>query len=297
MASRTLALARLARANGARRMPKLGRQQHPDAVARSYLDALRKGPLASLRALVSSLLESRLKALALEAERNPIARADADDVGDIIDDIKERFGKMWSSAHLRAIARNAFEATSRFNARQLNAQLKPVFGVDLVGHDPRTFAGAMRADAVDEEGAARGFITENVTLIKSIPSAFLDELGKRVAKGLADGERPETLSKYIQERFAVAESRANLIARDQIGKLNGDLNQVRMRDLGLDRYIWRTMKDERVRDSHADRDGEVFKWSDPPGDPSDPSSYGHPGEPIMCRCFAEPFLDDILAGE
>ncbi|QJE73761.1 minor capsid protein [Aerophototrophica crusticola] len=46
-------------------------------------------------------------------------------------------------------------------------------------------------------------------------------------------------------------------------------------------YVWRTMRDERVRPSHAERDGKVFRWSDPP-------QGGHPGEASNCRCWAEP---------
>ncbi len=48
-------------------------------------------------------------------------------------------------------------------------------------------------------------------------------------------------------------------------------------------YIWCTMKDERVRDTHAAREGEIFNWHVPPED-------GHPGEAHNCRCWAEPYV-------
>ncbi|MBD3661803.1 MAG: minor capsid protein, partial [Arenibacter algicola] len=47
------------------------------------------------------------------------------------------------------------------------------------------------------------------------------------------------------------------------------------------KYIWRTRGDGKVRSSHADRDGKVFSWDDPP-------EGGHPGEAPNCRCRAEP---------
>ena len=46
-------------------------------------------------------------------------------------------------------------------------------------------------------------------------------------------------------------------------------------------YIWHTRQDDKVRSSHAAREGQVFAWGSPPDD-------GHPGEPFNCRCWAEP---------
>ncbi|CCQ74449.1 phage head morphogenesis protein [Magnetospira sp. QH-2] len=45
-------------------------------------------------------------------------------------------------------------------------------------------------------------------------------------------------------------------------------------------YIWRTVGDNKVRSSHADREGQTFSWDDPP-------EGGHPGEAPNCRCWAE----------
>lgn len=45
-------------------------------------------------------------------------------------------------------------------------------------------------------------------------------------------------------------------------------------------YIWRTTGDNKVRSSHAERDGKVFSWDLPP-------EGGHPGEDYNCRCRAE----------
>lgn len=46
------------------------------------------------------------------------------------------------------------------------------------------------------------------------------------------------------------------------------------------KYIWRTRGDNKVRSEHAERDGKVFEWNNPPED-------GHPGEAPNCRCRAE----------
>lgn len=50
------------------------------------------------------------------------------------------------------------------------------------------------------------------------------------------------------------------------------------------KYIWKTMKDEAVRDSHMAREGKIFSWYKRPED-------GHPGEAYNCRCHAEKYKE------
>lgn len=61
----------------------------------------------------------------------------------------------------------------------------------------------------------------------------------------------------------------------------GLINQLRQQDLGIERYIWRSQDDARVRASHAEYDDHVFRWDEPP-------EGGHPGQAHNCRCYAEP---------
>lgn len=55
-----------------------------------------------------------------------------------------------------------------------------------------------------------------------------------------------------------------------------------------DYYVWRTKKDDKVRDSHREREGKVFNWHVPP-------EGGHPGEDHNCRCWAEAYRPDLMA--
>ncbi len=89
-------------------------------------------------------------------------------------------------------------------------------------------------------------------------------------------------------QFGFGERRSKLIARDQVGKLYGQLNASRQKDIGVEKFTWRTVGDERVRDEHEALDGEVFSYDDPPEE-------GLPGEEVLCRCSAEPLFSDLLA--
>ena len=65
----------------------------------------------------------------------------------------------------------------------------------------------------------------------------------------------------------------------------GLINQLRQQDLGIERYIWRSQDDAKMRDSLAAYDDQVFRWDEPP-------AGGHPGQAHNCRCYAEPLRPD-----
>lgn len=125
----------------------------------------------------------------------------------------------------------------------------------------------------------------NIDLITSIPEQYFEKLGDAVGKNMERGMRFEDLAKEIERIGDVTESRAKLIARDQTSKMNGAFNKARQTSLGIDKYMWQTAGDERVRDEHNENDGKIFNWNDPP------AATGHPGEDINCRCVAVPYFD------
>ena len=138
------------------------------------------------------------------------------------------------------------------------------------------------------------FVKQNIKLIKTIPNQLFRETEGIVFRGIQQGLSHTTIKKHLAERIEINRNRAKLIARDQTGKLNAQLTQLRQQSVGVKRYIWRTVGDERVRGnpvgrysgatpSHFSREGKTFKWASPPND-------GHPGQPIQCRCYAEPIL-------
>jgi len=255
---------------------RVPQKRQPDAIRRRFADRIKGSLLEDAIDLVRKKLVPELEQWAARA--SPVATTDAEDkdLGDVMADIEDTFGKKWDRKRVSNLIRPIAEDTERWSRNQTNDQLRPSVGVDVfTGHEAWL------------EPAMREFTRENVALIKSVPSQFFGELEKTIARELADGARFEKLADIIEERYGVAQSRAELIARDQVGKFNADLDRVRQQQLGITRYVWRTSQDERVRDEHAAREGKVFKWSDPPED-------GHPGESVMCRCSAESIIEDLL---
>lgn len=91
-----------------------------------------------------------------------------------------------------------------------------------------------------------------------------------------------------EDALVSAEVRATLAARDAVGTLVAEVTQVRSRQLGSDRYTWRSRQDHRVRDAHRKLDGTVRRWSDPH------PTEGAPGQSFGCRCVSEPLPPVVL---
>lgn len=131
----------------------------------------------------------------------------------------------------------------------------------------------------------------NIQLVEKAHRAYSESVRDIVGDPNNFGLQVDELKALLLERGDVSESRAELIARDQTLKLNGEITQVRQQAAGVNSYVWSTSLDERVRDEHAELEGEVFSWDSPP-------EPGHPGQDFQCRCVAIPAgieeLDDIF---
>jgi SPP1 gp7 family putative phage head morphogenesis protein len=145
------------------------------------------------------------------------------------------------------------------------------------------------------DGAAQArmaqFRETNVRLIQSIPERLLSQVDDVLAQSQIGGLRVEEIRDRIEERFDVSESRAALIARDQVLKANADLTSARQQDAGITEYVWTTVGDARVRPEHRALDGSRHSWLVAPA--SGPNGeHEHPGKGFQCRCFPDPVLPE-----
>jgi len=139
---------------------------------------------------------------------------------------------------------------------------------------------------------ADSFRDTNLALIKKLDAEQVSELRGILEDAQKNATRVEVLRSQIQERFEVSRSHANLIARDQTLKFNGQLTQFRQQAAGFQKYEWSTSNDERVRPDHADLDGTIQDWNLPPVTDERTGARNHPGGDYQCRCVAIPHLEE-----
>lgn len=261
------------------RRPRWKPLPQPHALERAYY--------ARLMAVVNrtfGLLRKKLAAhLPADARRQDAAEDEPPDnfkaVTFTIEEVEFELAESFPATSVRKAAESTAKEIDAAHLRATRRQFSEATGIDILKEAPKL------RPTVEE------FTKENVALIKSIPKEAMEGLRHAlVAAGLEKGVRPERLAKMLEERYGVAQRRAQLIATDQVGKLMSSLTEERHRELGITKYRWRTSRDNRVRRLHVRREGVVFEYDNPPPD-------GHAGAAIRCRCWCEPIVPEPLVEE
>lgn len=137
---------------------------------------------------------------------------------------------------------------------------------------------------------------EQVRLITSLPISSARKVQKWASEGLAKGQRYSEIIDRIQSKLADENrNHAILIARTETARCRSHFTEARARNVGSTQYIWRTVGDSTVRETHRKNNGKVFDWSNPPV-----AGYGRGGMPVKahagqvwnCRCWCEPLFPE-----
>jgi SPP1 gp7 family putative phage head morphogenesis protein len=177
------------------------------------------------------------------------------------------------------ITNNLLQDVMRGNARAWQSQSKGL---------SRELRRVMSEENIG--GVVKILQDRQVELIKSLPIEAGQRVQKLALESATGGIRADELAERIAETEGVTLSRANVIARTEISKANSAITQARSSLAGATHYIWRTASDGDVRESHAEMEGEIVAWNDPPT--LSDGMTGHAGEFPNCRCFSEPIFDD-----
>jgi SPP1 gp7 family putative phage head morphogenesis protein len=271
---------------------KLSKMSAPLGIERDYQTKLRK-ITTKVKDIINEEIVMNLETILAETEAlrptTDSIRYDqtiGEKVADLFKATEQRISSDITDFELSQITEGTAEEISAWNKAQITRVMKQGLGVDIYQAEP-WLAQELNI-----------FTVNNVNLIKSSNAAFLKQTETIVYDGMRRGLRHEEIAKQILgtgkdelgkvSKFKTAKNRANLIARDQVNKLNGQLNELRQKNAGISKYIWRTNVDGRERASHNHWNGMEFSWET--GSPNGTN----PGDEIQCRCYAQPVLDDIL---
>lgn len=262
----------------------------PLSIEREYQKEIRK-ILTRAKDILKQNLFPALPYLVSEAKSK---RADDDNSERMDEDVSQKIAEIFAATktmvdaqitqyEIERLAQRTALEVSAWNKNQIHAIFKQALGVRIFSGEPYL------------QETLNLFVINNVNLIKNVNQQFLDQAENVVFRGIMQGTRHERIAKQILNgtnldpgRFRKAKTRANLIGRDQVSKLNGNLTHLRQTEAGIKKYRWRTVGDGRVRDRHAAWEGDIVEWS------KGKEGGTHPGDEIQCRCWAEPIFEDIL---
>lgn len=268
--------------------PRLPATPYPDAFETQYRRAMR--PLLDEMREVAERVAGMLDDYTADASRARLSAERRKQLAAKIAAMREAVLERWTHERIvRAVPLDRMvDGVDAMNERATLQQLARAIEVspDPLPEDAHAFV--LAADKGFSKAARASWAKANARLIRSVAEDNLDRIADVVEDGFKTGSRASVVAERISEETGIAQRRAKTIARDQIATLQGQVVAARQERLGIERYRWRTVGDARVRTAHALREGKIFRWDAPPPD-------GHPGQPINCRCYAEPVLEDVLA--
>lgn len=228
--------------------------------------------LKLLRSVLRTLFQQvRVYILPQALDEIKRARAMAADVDPESFDNLRRLGEAMANRALKGLLPVLGDEGKR-HTRGFLQRARSSLGVDL----------SVVVKETDLEDVLRTVATQNAGLIKGLSDEMVKRIQHDVTSAVLQGQSRDQLSKRLVELAKFGDSRARLIASDQMGKLNASLNQFRHEQAGVEKYTWRTARDERVRSRHRRLDGQIFAYGEPT-----PAEQGlPPGQPIRCRCQA-----------
>lgn len=169
---------------------------------------------------------------------------------------------------MRRLLNRAYEAVTDSIDRRL-LRIARVNPADLVG-----------PQALDE------IVELNVGLIKTISRRHHEKISSLQRRRSLNALTRNAAAQLIQQELKVSTNRAKFWARDQGERFYAGVVRTRAKAVGLTRFRWVSSGDERVRDEHAELDGKVFTFDDPPVT-NEQGDRNMPGEDYNCRCIAE----------
>jgi SPP1 gp7 family putative phage head morphogenesis protein len=261
---------------------------NPDSQEREYTRFLLKYS-KQLQADVNRVLLPRIDHIIVQFK----VETRTDSWIDTLDSLIAELGKLALGAAGAVFAKlpGLYTAISKFNEGQFKLVVKANTGLPLPPVMPGAPSSAILGVNVFRsepflKPLAEGWISENTSLIKSLPTRLHPELEGIIRRGVMNGQSVKDIKDQIKSRYGVSDYRAKLIAQDQTLKLNADLTRYRLQSVGVEEYVWRSVQDSRVRPDHAERNGNTYSWKE------GPSNGSHPGQEVRCRCRAEAIWDE-----
>jgi len=138
----------------------------------------------------------------------------------------------------------------------------------------------------------KAVVAENVGLIKSIASEYLQKVEGAVMRSITTGSGLQDLIPALEQFDGQTHRRARNIALDQTRKAYNSINRGRMEALGVKKFMWHhSGGGAHPREDHVAMDGQIYRFDNLPVIDKRTGERGIPGQAINCRCVMSPVFD------
>lgn len=141
-------------------------------------------------------------------------------------------------------------------------------------------------DLIAKEGmksTTNALMTETAQWIKTLRDDTFQKFTNNTLFAMSQGESLDTIVSQFDDIVAERKNHAKFLARNQVQNYNSITTKIRAQNLGIVKAVWETAGDERVRPSHADREGKEFDLAEGLYSSID-GLHLLPGTDYNCRC-------------
>lgn len=199
----------------------------------------------------------------------------------LVKKLERKIKKRFNNKRIDKLVSNVLSRVNRQNQRNFYLQLSNQLGID-------TKALVLREGLKPTTNA---LILETSQWVKKLRDETLEQYTATTLAGMTRGEGIDEIIKNFGVLVAKNRTQAQFTAFNQSQNFNALLGKLRAQNAGIEKAVWRTSKDERVRPSHKQRDGKEFELKEGLYSSIDRKEL-LPGIDYRCRCFAEYILQE-----
>ena len=142
------------------------------------------------------------------------------------------------------------------------------------------------------DATIEAIVSENMSLIKSIPEEFFKKLTTTLTLAIQNGTSLTQFKKQLMKIKGMTERRATLIARDQSNKAYSAIARRKAQACGITQFEWihtGIAKSPRLYHKNV-LNHKIFDLAKPPVIDPNTGERGYPAQLINCRCMMRPVV-------
>lgn len=194
-----------------------------------------------------------------------------------------RLARVAKRSLLKQFSNDRLEAISQKVLAKLDKKAKLEFYERVAGK-----TGIDVQSLVAKEGlksTTNALMAETAQWIQTLRDDTFQKFTNNTLFAMSQGESLDTIVSQFDDIVVERKNHAKFLARNQVQNYNSITTKLRAQNLGITKAVWETAEDDRVRPSHAQRQGKEFDLAEGLYSSID-GLHLIPGVDYNCRCTA-----------
>jgi SPP1 gp7 family putative phage head morphogenesis protein len=187
--------------------------------------------------------------------------------------VKRKLLKQFDNKRIEGFVGSLLSKVDKYGQQQVYLPAEEVLGINMKQLLARDIS----------QPQVNALIQESIQWVKKLRDETLESFTSETLRQMSQGKDLNDIVANTKEITSKRKNAAKFVARNQVANFNAMTTKIRHQKLGIEKGIWVTSKDERVRKSHKERNGKEFDLSEGLYSSEDGKTL-FPGTDYQCRC-------------